>query len=73
MTSQDCGRSCKALTRVERAFRTIKTVNLKGRPMHHRTEARVRAHIFLCTLAWYVEWHMRKASRATLDDGTPVP
>ena len=48
----------------ERAFRTIKTVDLKVRPIHHRTADRVRAHIFLCMLAYYVEWHMREAWRA---------
>ena len=56
-------RSYKSLTNVERAFRTIKTVDLKVRPIHHRTADRVRAHIFLCMLAFYVEWHMREAWR----------
>ena len=51
---------------MERAFRTLKTVNLKIRPIHHRTENRVRAHIFLCVLAYYVEWHMREAWRELL-------
>jgi transposase len=45
------------------AFRTLKTVNLKIRPIHYRTEDRVRAHRFLCVLAYYVEWHMREAWR----------
>ena len=66
MTAPDCVRSYKTLTRVERAFRTIKTVNLHVRPIHHRTPDRVRAHIFLCMLAWYVEWHMREAWRPLL-------
>ena len=56
-------RGYKLLTQVERAFRTIKTVDLKVRPIHHRTADRVRAHIFLCMLAYYVEWHMREAWR----------
>ena len=51
----------KDLGAVEQAFRCIKTVDLKVRPIHHRLEARVRAHVFLCMLAYYVEWHMRKA------------
>lgn len=59
-------RTYKALTTVERAFRTLKTVNLKIRPIHHRTQDRVRAHIFLCVLAYYVEWHMREAWRELL-------
>jgi len=50
----------KSLSTVERAFRTIKTVDLKVRPIHHRLESRVRCHIFLCMLAYYVEWHMRR-------------
>ncbi len=49
----------KSLSTVERAFRSIKTVDLKVRPIYHRLEERVRCHIFLCMLAYYVEWHMR--------------
>jgi hypothetical protein len=48
---------------VERAFRSLKTIDLKVRPIHHRLADRVRAHIFLCMLAYYVEWHMREAWR----------
>ena len=48
---------------MERAFRSLKTVDLKIRPIHHRLADRVRAHIFLCMLAYYVEWHMREAWR----------
>jgi transposase len=66
MDSAGLVRTYKALTAVERAFRTLKTVNLKIRPIHHRTEDRVRAHIFLCVLAYYVEWHMREAWRELL-------
>ena len=54
-------RGYKNLCRVEQAFRCIKTVDLMVRPIHHRKEQRVRAHLFLCMLAWYVEWHMRDA------------
>ena len=64
MDGPQCVRGYKSLTQVERAFRTIKTVDLKVRPIHHRTADRVRAHIFLCMLAYYVEWHMREAWRA---------
>jgi len=59
-------RSYKGLCEVERAFRSLKTVDLKIRPIHHRLEDRVRAHIFLCMLAYYVEWHMREAWRELL-------
>ena len=63
MDAPDCVRSYKALANVERAFRSLKTVDLKVRPIHHRTADRVRAHILLCMLAYYVEWHMREAWR----------
>jgi transposase len=53
--------SYKALSHVERAFRSIKTIDLHVRPIHHRTEARVRAHVLLCMLAFYVQWHMQQA------------
>ena len=105
MEAAQCVRTYKSLSDVERAFRALKTVDLHVRPIHHRTADRVRAHIFLCVLAYYVEWHMReawrplmfadvdqdakatrdpvapakrskaaqaKASRHTLDDGTPA-
>jgi hypothetical protein len=55
--------SIKALANVERAFRSLKTVDLKVRPIHHRLADRVRAHILLCMLTFYVEWHMREAWR----------
>lgn len=61
LEAADCVRSYKALANVERAFRSLKTVDLKVRPIHHRTADRVRAHILLCMLAYYVEWHMREA------------
>ncbi len=51
----------KSLSQVERAFRSLKTVDLKVRPIHHWSADRVRAHIFLCVLAYYVEWHMLEA------------
>jgi hypothetical protein len=53
-------RNYKSLSGVERAFRSLKTVDLHVRPIHHREPDRVRAHIFLCMLAYYVEWHMRQ-------------
>src|SRR5207253_6741916 len=66
MDAADCVRNYKALANVERAFRSLKTIDLHVRPIHHRTADRVRAHIFLCMLAYYVEWHMREAWRALL-------
>jgi hypothetical protein len=63
MDAADCVRNYKALANVERAFRSLKTVDLKVRPIHHRLADRVRAHILLCMLAYYVEWHMREAWR----------
>ena len=63
MDAASCVRTYKSLAQVERAFRSIKTMDLKVRPIHHHLEGRVRAHIFLCMLAYYVEWHMRQAWR----------
>ena len=63
MDAPTCVRTYKSLAQVERAFRSIKTMDLKVRPIHHHLEGRVRAHIFLCMLAYYVEWHMRQAWR----------
>jgi transposase len=54
-------RAYKQLANVERAFRSIKTIDLKIRPVFHYTADRVRSHVFLCMLAYYVEWHMREA------------
>ena len=60
--------SYKRLAQVERAFRCIKTVDLRLRPIHHRLARRVRAHVFICMLAYYVEWHMRRALAPMLFD-----
>jgi hypothetical protein len=66
MSAADAVRNYKALANVERAFRSLKTVDLKVRPIHHHLENRVRAHIFLCMLAYYVEWHLLEAWRPLL-------
>jgi hypothetical protein len=58
----------KSLAQIERAFRSTKTVDLEIRPIHHRTEPRVRAHVFICMLAYYVEWHVRQALAPILHD-----
>jgi transposase len=66
----DTVRSYKSLARVERAFRCIKTVDLNVRPVYHWLEGRVRAHVFLCMLAYYLEWHMRQCLAPMLFDDT---
>ncbi len=58
----------KSLAQVERAFRSMKTVDLQVRPIYHYSELRVRAHVFLCMLAYYVEWHLREALKPLLHD-----
>ena len=60
--------SYKSLSGVERAFRSLKTVDLRVRPIHHRLPDRVRAHILLCMLAYHVEWHMRRRLAPILFD-----
>ena len=64
LSAEETVRSYKRLTQVERAFRSLKTVDLDIRPIYHRLEHRVRAHIFLCMLAYYVLWHMLEALAA---------
>jgi transposase len=59
--SEEAVRAYKALAGVERAFRTFKGEDLRVRPIFHRNPERVRAHIFLCMLAYYIEWHLRRA------------
>jgi transposase len=61
LTATDGVRSYKRLALVEQAFRCLKGIDLLVRPIHHRTADRVRAHILLCLLAYYVEWHLRQA------------
>jgi transposase len=66
----DTVRSYKSLSLVERAFRCIKTVDLHVRPVYHWLADRVRAHVFLCMLAYYLEWHMRQRLAPLLFDDT---
>jgi transposase len=69
LTSQQVVATYKSLSTVERAFRSMKSVDLKVRPIYHHQAARVKAHVFLCMLAYYVEWHMRQAlTRLLFDD-----
>lgn len=68
LDAEETVRAYKDLSTVERAFRSYKTVDLKVRPIYHHLADRVRAHVFLCMLAYYVEWHMRKALAPLLFD-----
>jgi transposase len=68
MPATEVVRNYKQLSGVERAFRSLKTVDLQVRPIHHRLAGRVRAHVFLCMLAYYVEWHMRNKLAPLLFD-----
>jgi transposase len=68
MSSQEVVGHYKGLAEVERAFRSLKSVDLKVRPIYHHQPDRVRAHVFLCMLAYYVEWHMRQALAPMLFD-----
>jgi len=60
MQSQELVASYKKLTLVEQAFRNLKTVQLEVRPVYHKTDTRIRCHIFICMLAYYLQWHMAK-------------
>ena len=66
--AEDAVRSYKRLSNVERAFRSLKSVDLHVRPIRHRLADRVRCHVLLCMLAYYVEWHMRRAPAPMLFD-----
>jgi hypothetical protein len=60
ITAEDTVRTYKGLAQIERAFRCLKGLDIRIRPIHHRTEDHVKAHVFLCMLAYYVEWELRK-------------
>jgi len=66
LQAAQCVRTYKSLALVERAFRCLKGLDLLVRPIRHRLDPRVRAHVLLCMLAYYVEWHMRKALKPLL-------
>ena len=68
MSAENAVRSYKDLSQVERAFRSIKTVDINVRPIFHSLDDRIRAHVFLCMLAYYVEWHMRQKLAPLLFD-----
>ncbi|MCK5495991.1 MAG: IS1634 family transposase, partial [Hyphomicrobiaceae bacterium] len=73
LDAQQTVRAYKGLSKAERAFRRLKTVDLNVRPIHHRLPDRVRAHVLLCVLAYYVEWHMREALAPILFDDDDRP
>lgn len=72
-SAADTVRRYKSLAQVERAFRSLKGIDLRIRPIYHRTPNHVRAHVFLCLLAYYVEWHMRQALAPLLFDDEELP
>ena len=73
LDAEGAARAYKRLSAVERAFRSLKTVDLKVRPVFHHAANRVRAHVFLCMLAYYVEWHLRERLKPLLfDDDDPA-
>ena len=80
MTKDQAVASYKGLSRVEQAFRNLKTVSLEMRPMYHKTDDRIRAHVFLCMLAYYLQWHLTErlaplldGQRAELEAGSMEP
>ena len=73
LSAADTVRGYKHLALVEQLFRTLTGMDIRVRPMRHRIAQRVRAHIFLCLLAYYVEWHMRRALAPLLLDDTELP
>jgi transposase len=68
LPTQEVVQAYKQLSAVERAFRSCKSIDLKVRPIYHHLERRVRVHVLLCMLAYYVEWHMRQALATMLFD-----
>ena len=73
LSAEDVVRGYKSLAQVERAFRSLKSLDLLIRPIRHRTEERVPAHIFLCMLAYYLEWHLRRVWAALLFEDEELP
>lgn len=73
LSAADAVRQYKGLAHVERAFRCLKGIDVRVRPIFHRTEDHVRAHIFLCLLAYYVEWHLRRVWAPLLFEDETLP
>lgn len=68
MSEQEVVESYKRLTLVEQAFRNLKTVQIEMRPIYHRRDDRIRAHVFLCMLSYYVQWHMKQLLKPLFDE-----
>jgi transposase len=75
MDAAETVRTYKSLANVEKIFKSLKSVDLRIRPIHHRTEDRTRAHVFLCMLAGHLTWHLRQAwaPLTYTDDNRPTP
>ena len=73
LSAADTVRGYKSLAQVERAFRSLKGLDLRIRPIRHRTEERVPAHVFLCMLAYYLEWHLRRVWAPLLFEDEELP
>ena len=73
LSAADTVRGYKSLAQVERAFRSLKGLDLLIRPIRHRTEERVPAHVFLCMLAYYLEWHLRRVWAPLLFEDEELP
>jgi len=73
LAAPDVVRQYKSLSQVEHLFRTLKSIDLQVRPIRHHREERVRAHILLCMLAYYVEWHMRRVLSPLLYEDESLP
>ena len=69
LSAEQAQASYMRLSQVERAFRSLKGIDLQVRPIHHHLAGRVKAHVFLCMLAYYVEWHLRRAWEPLLFQG----
>ncbi len=67
MTAVEAVKSYKSLIQVEQAFRNMKTVRLEIRPVYHKTDERIKCHVFICMLAYYVMWHMNKRLQPLFD------
>ena len=68
MTKDQAVASYKGLSQIEQAFRNLKTVSLEMRPMYHKTDDRIRSHVFLCMLSYYLQWHLTQRLASLLDE-----
>jgi transposase len=68
MSSVEAVQSYKSLMKVEQAFSNLKTVRLEIRPVYHKTDERIKCHVFICMLAYYIMWHMKQRLQPLFDD-----